>query len=72
MAFLDTVRIRHAPSILLQPTVVAANTSNHIILYLYLYVTWQYALLCYRATGGGGGCGGGLASAEQHMKIAAV
>ena len=21
------------------------------ILYLYLYITWQYALLCYRATG---------------------
>ena len=24
--------------------------SNHTFLYLYLYVTWQYALLCYRAT----------------------
>ena len=22
-----------------------------ILLYLYLYVTWQYALLCYRSTG---------------------
>ena len=24
--------------------------SNHTFLYLYLYVTWQYALLCNRAT----------------------
>ena len=22
-----------------------------ISMYLYLYITWQYALLCYRATG---------------------
>ena len=27
------------------------KTMLALCLYLYLYITWQYALLCYRATG---------------------
>ena len=33
---------------------VSSHSSHHpqeVPLYLYLYITWQYALLCYRATG---------------------
>ena len=29
----------------------AQQLNMRSLLYLYLYITWQYALLCYRATG---------------------
>ena len=47
------------------------SLKKHIYLYLYLYATWQYALLCYRATGAiTPQCGffGGLAGRKLRLR----